>query len=54
MSVCPVYGAKKSRFISIQEAKRGGFLGLLRSLLGFGAAGRGVSLPGTAGGVRRR
>lgn len=48
MSICSVCQAKKSRFLSVEEAKRGGFLGLLGSLLGLGAAGRGLSLPGTA------
>ena len=35
-STCPVCGTNKSRFISMKEAKEGGFLGLIRNLLGFG------------------
>ena len=39
--VCPVCGAKKSRFISMNEDKKGRFLGY---------AGTGLRLPGTVGG----
>ena len=49
-SVCPVCGAKKSRFISMQEAKESEFLGVLKSLFGFGAA----NTDGAITGVKRR
>ena len=35
-STCPVCGTNKSRFISMKEAKEGGFLGLIKNVLDFG------------------